>query len=44
MKDNNTGDDDVEVPVLIELIDIPNIYHLKDRLSDEFYDQLARTD
>lgn len=38
MKDDNDQDEEVEMPVIIELIDMPKIYHLQDRLSDEFYD------
>eukprot|EP00347_Sterkiella_histriomuscorum_P009906 403339425 len=44
MKDDNNQDDEVEMPIMVEIIDIPKIYHLQDKLSDEFYDQLARTD
>ena len=38
MKDDNNEDDEVEMPISVEFIDMPMLYHLEDRLADEFYD------
>ncbi len=34
----------VEKPIIVELVDLPSLFHLDNPLSDKFFDQLAETD
>ncbi|CDW75916.1 UNKNOWN [Stylonychia lemnae] len=38
------NDERVEQPITVHFIDMPYLYHLNEGLTDEFYDELARTD
>lgn len=45
LKQRVEGDDTlIDRPIRVEFVDIPNVYHYDDCLTDNFFGQLADTD